>query len=103
MINYLLSKENREAGPHCQATACIPQEKPLQDYGQLVEEDCRTQVIVKITASNKIVTQGFEKHVWKGHLDVWPRISTTEMNYFVLLPSLQVMQALPCHLLCCQW
>jgi len=103
VINYLLSKENRGAGPCCQATAYIPQEKPLQEYGQLVQEDCTTQVIVRIIASNKIITQGFEKRVWKGHLDVWPRISATEINYFVLRPSLQVMQALPCHLLSCQW
>lgn len=54
VINYLLLKENREALPHCQATAYIPQEKLLQEYGQLVQ-DCGTQVTIKITVSNKIV------------------------------------------------
>lgn len=36
----------------------------------------------------------------KGHPDVWLRTFISEINYFVLLPSLQVRQALLCHLLC---
>lgn len=65
VINYLLSKANREAGSHCQATAYIPQEKPLQKYWQLVPEYRRTLAIVTRRASDQIIAQSFEKRVEK--------------------------------------